>query len=330
MFKAREFTHPTLGKGKSSSKCHVWGICLFPEDYLFSTKKNIWSQLSQLLTCMMSRVILHVHRQTTPGTTIFSSLPSQHRQEVNHFQRCSSATTAAWSGPSNQEHHQAMWPPCWFLMLNEQRCSRFHIVLHGLPFFFMFSPWTSVHWHRRWSPRWRKWRWPQREESSNRLAGDPMNFNEPHRSKQIMDSGFIRTHWIHGTGIFTYTFSLNFFMVNDGNKCRQIYQSHGSYGKQIKQFWPWPSFTTGWTTGVIYTSEDADYWNATHVAPIFHRASTWYHRLISSNKRPARSQSSPRQTPCTNTRRFRWGPTSVLYRCVWCETYLSSRIMYKF
>lgn len=26
---------------------------------------------------------------------IFSSLPSQHRQEVNHFQRCSSATTAA-------------------------------------------------------------------------------------------------------------------------------------------------------------------------------------------------------------------------------------------
>jgi len=24
---SRELTYPTLGKGKSSSKCHFWGIC---------------------------------------------------------------------------------------------------------------------------------------------------------------------------------------------------------------------------------------------------------------------------------------------------------------
>ena len=27
---SRELTYPTLGKGKSSSKCHFWGICEFP------------------------------------------------------------------------------------------------------------------------------------------------------------------------------------------------------------------------------------------------------------------------------------------------------------
>jgi len=30
---SRELTYPTLGKGKSSSKCHFWGICLFPGGY---------------------------------------------------------------------------------------------------------------------------------------------------------------------------------------------------------------------------------------------------------------------------------------------------------
>ena len=30
---SRELTYPTLGKGKSSSNCHFWGICWFPGGY---------------------------------------------------------------------------------------------------------------------------------------------------------------------------------------------------------------------------------------------------------------------------------------------------------
>ena len=43
---SRELTYPTLGKGKSSSKCQFWGICSFPGGYiiriLLSTNRLNW------------------------------------------------------------------------------------------------------------------------------------------------------------------------------------------------------------------------------------------------------------------------------------------------
>ena len=35
---SRGLTYPTWGKGKSSSKCHFWGICLFPRGYTYIAK----------------------------------------------------------------------------------------------------------------------------------------------------------------------------------------------------------------------------------------------------------------------------------------------------
>ena len=40
---SRELTYPTLGKGKSSSKCHFWGICQFPGGYFFIHPQQILS-----------------------------------------------------------------------------------------------------------------------------------------------------------------------------------------------------------------------------------------------------------------------------------------------
>ena len=38
---SRELTYPTLGKGKSSSKCHFWEICWFPGGYQSFLTKNV-------------------------------------------------------------------------------------------------------------------------------------------------------------------------------------------------------------------------------------------------------------------------------------------------
>ena len=39
---SRELTYPTWGKGKSSSKCHFWGICLVPWRVFFEDSRFLY------------------------------------------------------------------------------------------------------------------------------------------------------------------------------------------------------------------------------------------------------------------------------------------------
>ena len=52
MLPSRELTYPTLGKGKTSSKCHFLGICQFPGGYLLPIK----TPLSYLLMKFQSHL----------------------------------------------------------------------------------------------------------------------------------------------------------------------------------------------------------------------------------------------------------------------------------
>ena len=58
-------TYPTWGKGKSSSKCHFWGICWFPGGYPLFKTCNTRCVVSQTLHTLMPVHFLHTASSDT-------------------------------------------------------------------------------------------------------------------------------------------------------------------------------------------------------------------------------------------------------------------------